>query len=77
MAQKTADVELMDEKSNYTITDGKIAKSDIEMSDLIAYFRVKCRNCGHHRIMHDGVGKCEGVMNKPCNSGCDNFSPEI
>jgi len=67
----------MDEKSNYTKTDSKIAQSAIPMSDLIAYFRVKCRNCGHHRIMHDDIGKCEGVMNKPCNSGCDKFIPEV
>jgi len=26
--------------------------------------------------MHDEFGKCEGVMNKPCNSGCDKFNPE-
>ena len=67
----------MDEKSNYTKTDSKIAQSAIPMGDLIAYFRVKCRNCGHHRIMHDDIGKCEGVMNKPCNSGCDKFIPEV
>jgi hypothetical protein len=57
-------------------TEDKIKKSDITMGELITYFREKCSACGHHRIMHDEFGKCEGVMNKPCNSGCDNFTPE-
>jgi len=26
--------------------------------------------------MHNELGKCEGVMNKPCNSGCDSFEAE-
>ena len=42
-------------------------------AELITYFREKCKICGHHRIMHDNLGKCEGVMNKPCTSGCDKF----
>ncbi|MEM2160859.1 MAG: hypothetical protein QXN55_07900 [Candidatus Nitrosotenuis sp.] len=67
----------MDEKSNFGATDAKLAKSDVSMGELISYFRVKCRSCGHHRIMHDASGKCEGVMNKPCNSGCDKFIPEL
>jgi hypothetical protein len=46
------------------------------MTELIQYFREKCSVCGHHRIMHDDLGKCEGVMNKPCNSGCDGFLAE-
>jgi len=54
----------------------KIKKSDIPTSDLIEYFREKCKVCGHHRIMHDEFGKCEGVMNKPCTSGCDLFTSE-
>lgn len=62
---------------NYNSTNEKISKSDISIDDLIAYFRVKCSACGHHRIMHDASGKCEGVMNKPCNSGCDKFIPEL
>ena len=57
-------------------TQNDIEKSEITMDDLIFHFREKCSLCGHHRIMHDSHGKCEGVMNKPCNSGCDNFSPE-
>ncbi len=57
-------------------TENKIKDSDITISELIKYFREKCRICGHHRIMHDELGKCEGVMNKPCNSGCDTFNPE-
>ena len=57
-------------------TDNKIKKSDIALSELIQYFREKCSVCGHHRIMHDEFGKCEGVMNKPCTSGCDSFIPE-
>ena len=46
------------------------------MGSLILHFREKCRICGHHRIMHDQAGRCEGVMNKPCNSGCDGFEAE-
>jgi len=57
-------------------TENKIKKSEITMGELIPHFREKCSVCGHHRIMHDEFGKCEGVMNKPCNSGCDNFTPE-
>ncbi|NND86413.1 MAG: hypothetical protein HKM23_03600 [Nitrosopumilus sp.] len=54
----------------------KIEKSDISTAELIAHFREKCKICGHHRIMHDETGKCEGVMNKPCTSGCDSFESE-
>ncbi len=57
-------------------TEDKIQKSDISMSELISHFREKCKTCGHHRIMHDEFEKCEGVMNKPCNSGCDKFIAE-
>ncbi len=57
-------------------TKTKIEKSELTKKELISYFREKCRICGHHRIMHDEFGKCEGVMNKPCNSGCDSFSAE-
>jgi hypothetical protein len=57
-------------------TENKIKSSDITISELIQYFREKCIVCSHHRIMHDEFGKCEGVMNKPCTSGCDNFNPE-
>jgi len=57
-------------------TESKIKESGILTSELISHFREKCKICGHHRIMHDDVGKCEGVMNKPCNSGCDNFQSE-
>ncbi len=63
-------------KSNYISLHNKISKLDISMSDLTEYFRVKCSNCGHQRITHDELGKCDGVMNKPCNSGCDKFNPE-
>ena len=51
----------------------KIENSNLTNKELIFHFREKCRTCGHHRIMHDENGKCEGVMNKPCNSGCDKF----
>ena len=54
----------------------KIEKSDMPLTDLISHFREKCKICGHHRIMHDNLEKCEGVMNKPCTSGCDKFESE-
>jgi len=57
-------------------TETKIEKSELLKKELISYFREKCKICGHHRIMHDEFGKCEGVMNKPCTSGCDFFSAE-
>jgi len=57
-------------------TASKINQSKISNTELIAHFREKCKICGHHRIMHDELGKCEGVMNKPCTSGCDNFISE-
>tara|TARA_B100000745_G_C19954585_1_gene322418 strand:+ start:416 stop:601 length:186 start_codon:yes stop_codon:yes gene_type:complete len=57
-------------------TASKINQSKISNIELIAHFREKCKICGHHRIMHDELGKCEGVMNKPCTSGCDNFISE-
>jgi len=54
----------------------QIKDSEIALHDLIAHFREKCKICGHHRIMHNELGVCEGVMNKPCNSGCDAFESE-
>ena len=57
-------------------TEKKIKSSEISLDELIFHFREKCKFCGHHRIMHDASGKCEGVMNKPCNSGCDDFIAE-
>jgi len=57
-------------------TENKIHQSGIDIKDLITYFREKCKICGHHRIMHDEKGICEGVMNKPCNSGCEGFVVE-
>lgn len=57
-------------------TETKIKESGISPSELILHFREKCKICGHHRIMHDEFGKCEGVMNKPCTSGCDQFVSE-
>jgi len=54
----------------------QIEKSELSTSELISHFREKCKICGHHRIMHDALGKCEGVMNKPCISGCDTFESE-
>jgi hypothetical protein len=57
-------------------TENKIKESTITISELIQYFREKCSVCAHHRIMHDEFGKCEGVMNKPCTSGCDSFEAE-
>ncbi len=57
-------------------TESKIDESGISTAELIAHFREKCKICGHHRIMHNELGKCEGVMNKPCNSGCDSFEAE-
>jgi hypothetical protein len=56
--------------------ESKINQSEISSAELIAHFREKCKICGHHRIMHDELGKCEGVMNKPCTSGCDGFISE-
>ena len=56
--------------------ENKIKESKLTVNDLISHFREKCKVCGHHRIMHDEFGKCEGVMNKPCNSGCDKFISE-
>jgi len=56
--------------------ESRILKSNLSKGDLISYFREKCSVCGHHRIMHDEFGKCEGVMNKPCTSGCDSFHAE-
>ena len=54
----------------------KIQNSEISLAELITHFREKCKICGHHRIMHNELGKCEGVMNKPCTSGCDKFEAE-
>ena len=54
----------------------KIKTSDLSVAELITHFREKCKICGHHRIMHDALDKCEGVMNKPCTSGCDKFEAE-
>jgi hypothetical protein len=59
-----------------SLTESKIEQSNLSNAELISYFREKCKICGHHRIMHDDAGKCEGVMNKPCTSGCDVFTPE-
>mgnify|MGYP000945810322 CR=1 FL=1 len=58
------------------IVESKIKNSEITNAELISHFREKCKICGHHRIMHNDLGACEGVMNKPCTSGCDVFSPE-
>ena len=58
------------------IVESKIKNSQITNAELISHFREKCKICGHHRIMHNDLGACEGVMNKPCTSGCDVFSPE-
>ena len=57
-------------------TQVKIEKSELSTGELISHFREKCSICAHHRIMHDDLGKCEGVMNKPCTSGCDKFNAE-
>ena len=57
-------------------TESKIEQSDVSVAELISHFREKCKICGHHRIMHDNLGKCEGVMNKPSTSGCDKFNAE-
>ena len=54
----------------------RIAGSGLSEEELIRHYREKCRACGHHRIMHDAAGACEGVMNKPCSSGCDAFEAE-
>ena len=66
----------MSSKSRYMELHTKIAKASISMGELTEYFRTKCSTCGHQRIVHDEFGKCDGVMNKPCSSGCDEFSPE-
>ena len=57
-------------------TESKIHAAKIPLAELVSHFREKCRVCGHHRIMHDELGKCDGVMNKPCMSGCDAFEAE-
>ncbi|MDB4857250.1 hypothetical protein OAH57_01695 [Nitrosopumilus sp.] len=57
-------------------TQNKIEQSEISVAELINYFREKCKICGHHRIMHNELDVCEGVMNKPCTSGCDKFEAE-
>lgn len=57
-------------------TESKIKETGISTAELISHFREKCKLCGHHRIMHNEFGACEGVMNKPCTSGCDGFDPE-
>lgn len=57
-------------------TELKIQESEITTIELISHFREKCKICAHHRIMHNDLGVCEGVMNKPCTSGCDAFDPE-
>jgi hypothetical protein len=54
----------------------KIQESAISLAELIAHFREKCKTCGHHRIMHNELSACDGVMNKPCTSGCDCFESE-
>ena len=54
----------------------KIDQSNLSTHELIVHFRQKCKTCGHHRIMHNEFGQCEGVMNKPCTSGCDKFDAE-
>ena len=56
--------------------ESKIEKSDLSTAHLIGHFREKCKICGHHRIMHNELNVCEGVMNKPCTSGCDKFEAE-
>ena len=66
----------MSDKHQHLSLNNRILKMDISINDLIGFFRRKCSICGHQRIMHDEFGKCEGVMNKPCTSGCDNYSPE-
>ena len=63
-------------KESYHEIENKIASTKIPMSLLEDYFRVKCSICGHQRIAHNEFGNCNGVMNKPCSSGCDKFSPE-
>jgi len=57
-------------------TESKIQDSTLSTAELISHFREKCKICGHHRIMHNELGICEGVMNKPCTSGCDLFEAE-
>ena len=63
--------------STFEQIDAKIKSLDgISMDDLISFFKIKCKVCGHHRVMHDAVGVCGGVMNKPCTFGCDGFIAE-
>ncbi|QMU53577.1 MAG: hypothetical protein GKS07_00805 [Nitrosopumilus sp.] len=56
--------------------ESMISDSEISLAKLISHFREKCKVCGHHRIMHNELNVCEGVMNKPCTSGCDCFEAE-
>lgn len=60
----------------FSESDARVRSCGVPMADMIAYFRTRCSACGHHRIMHDEGGACEGVMNKPCGHGCESFSPE-
>ena len=66
----------MSGKSNHSSLNSRIEKLDVSMKELVVFFRGKCSVCGHQRIAHDEYGKCEGVMNKPCSSGCDSFISE-
>ena len=43
------------------IVESKIKNSEITNAELISHFREKCKICGHHRIMHNDLGACEGV----------------
>ena len=42
--------------------ESKIEKSEISTAELIGHFRQKCKTCGHHRIMHNEFGQCEGAV---------------
>ena len=50
-------------------TASKIVQSEISNAELITHFREKCKICGHHRIMHNELGKCEGAGLQLCPPG--------
>lgn len=62
--------------SGFESAHARVSSCGVPLAELISYFRTRCSECGHHRVMHDEGGACEGVMNKPCGSGCERFAPE-
>ena len=58
-------------------TETKIQESDISTAEIIISFQRKMQR--FVAIIESCITNleiCEGVMNKPCSSGCDGFDPE-